>query len=103
MRRSTRSLSQQPFKPSLVSLHLGTIHQLDIKNAFLQGILRETVYCQQPAGFVDPKKLDHVCLLSKSLYSLKQAPCAWYNHFTIYIRSIVFHATSLESSLFVLR
>jgi hypothetical protein len=30
------------------------------------------VYCHQPFGFVDPKQLDHVCLLVKSLYHFKQ-------------------------------
>jgi hypothetical protein len=29
------------------------VHQLDIKNVFLHDTLSETVYCSQPAGFVD--------------------------------------------------
>jgi hypothetical protein len=47
------------------------IHQLDIKNAFLHGILTKTVYYSQPTGFVDAAHLDLVCRLNRSLYDLK--------------------------------
>ena len=77
------------------------IHQLDVKNVFLHGHLDETVYCQQPPGFVDPAHPDHVCLLQKSLYGLKQAPRAWYQLFTTYILQLGFVPSVSDTSLFV--
>ncbi|GKB63077.1 ribonuclease H-like domain-containing protein [Tanacetum coccineum] len=42
------------------------IHQLDVKNAFLNGDLSKTVYMHQPLGFVDPRYPHHVCRLQRS-------------------------------------
>ncbi|GKC40170.1 retrovirus-related pol polyprotein from transposon TNT 1-94 [Tanacetum coccineum] len=52
------------------------VYQIDVKTAFLNGILREEVYVSQPDGFVDQDNLNHVYKLKKALYELKHAPRA---------------------------
>ncbi|WVZ62858.1 hypothetical protein U9M48_012552, partial [Paspalum notatum var. saurae] len=79
------------------------VHQLDVKNAFLHGTLTETVYCSQPAGFVDPSRLEMVCRLNKSLYRLKQAPRAWYSRFATFLVTLGFTEAKSDTSMFVYR
>ena len=80
-----------------------SVHQLDVKNAFLHCTLSETVYCSQPSGFVDTARPDYVCRLHKSLYGLKQAPHAWYNCFATHLQSLGFLEAKSDTSLFVYR
>ncbi|GKB81489.1 integrase, catalytic region, zinc finger, CCHC-type containing protein [Tanacetum coccineum] len=49
------------------------VYQMDVKMAFLNGILREEVYVSQLDGFVDQENLNYVYKLKKALYGLKQA------------------------------
>ena len=95
-------------KPTTVRLvlalaaHFGwSLKQLDVKNAFLHGILQEEVYMSQPPGFLDSQNSTHVCKLHKSLYGLKQAPRAWNERFTQFLPSLGFLTTYSDSSLFV--
>jgi len=74
-----------------------------VKNAFLHGTLTETVYYAQPSGFEDSAHPDFVCCLNKSLYSLKQAPRAWYSRFATHLLSLGFVEAKSDTSLFIYR
>lgn len=85
---------------SLVAQYEWFMRQLDVKNDFLHGDLRDEVYMQQPQGFVQVGSSPLVCKLMKSLYDLKQTPCAWFECFTPHILTC-FVASSVDSSLFI--
>ncbi|GKF02040.1 retrovirus-related pol polyprotein from transposon TNT 1-94, partial [Tanacetum coccineum] len=57
------------------------IYQMDVKTAFLNGLLKEEVYVAQPNH---PDKVYH---LRKALYGLKQAPRAWYDELSKFLIS----------------
>lgn len=86
MRPTALSSNLSPFVRYFPLLLHGiwSVRQLDVNNALLNGLMKEVVYMPQPKGFADPLK-PHVCRLRKALYSLKQAPRAWYDqlHLTL--------------------
>ncbi|GKV14899.1 hypothetical protein SLEP1_g25702 [Rubroshorea leprosula] len=53
---------------------------MDVKNAFLNGDLKEEVYMKPPLGLHHPP--NKVCRLRRALYGLKQSPRAWYAKFS---------------------
>lgn len=55
-----------------------TMEHLDVKTAFLNGDLTETVFMEQPEGFIDKANENKVYKLHKAIYGLKQAAKAWY-------------------------
>ena len=54
------------------------LHQMDVKTAFLNGEIDETIYMEQPKNFVTRDVKSMVCKLKKSLYGPKQSPRLWY-------------------------
>lgn len=52
------------------------IHQVDITAAYLNGIVKETIYMEQPT-ILCKEDQDNVCLLKKSLYGLRQSGREW--------------------------
>jgi len=76
---------------------------MDVKSAFLNGIIQEEVYVEQPKGFEDPSHPNHIFYLKKALYGLKQAPRAWYERLTSYLLSRGFLRGGVDMTLFVRR
>lgn len=63
------------------------LQKMDVKTAFLHGLLDETIYMDQPEGFVDKKFPQKVCLLKRSLYGLKQSLRQWNKRFDDFFRA----------------
>ena len=64
------------------------VYQINVKYAFLNDILEDELYIEQPEGFVDTKNKNMVCRLHKYLYGLKQAPRVWYERLHNYLMKI---------------
>ena len=75
--------------------HEWKVYPMDVKSSFLNGILQEEVYVQQPSGYQILGHEHKVYILKKDLYGLKQAPRAWYNRIDSYFQSLVFGLDSL--------
>ncbi|GKC10637.1 retrovirus-related pol polyprotein from transposon TNT 1-94, partial [Tanacetum coccineum] len=79
------------------------VYQMDVKTAFLNGILREEVYVSQPDGFVDQDDPNHVYKLKKALYGLKQALRALYDLLSKFLLSQEFSKGTVDPTLFIRR
>ena len=71
--------------------------------SFLNGLLNEEVFVEQPKEFQDPHFPDHVLRLKKALYGLKQAPRAWHDRLTSYLLDHGFKRGQADRTLFVKR
>ncbi|GJX48354.1 putative RNA-directed DNA polymerase [Tanacetum coccineum] len=56
---------------------------------------------KQPSGFIDPQRPNHVCLLHKSLYGLKQASRAWFERIFKALFDLGFKGSKTDPSLFI--
>ncbi|CAN1141771.1 Retrovirus-related Pol polyprotein from transposon TNT 1-94 [Linum perenne] len=77
------------------------LHQLDIKNAFLNGTLDEEVYMTLPPGYEKTLGPGKVCRLNKSLYGLKQSPRAWFEKFGTVVKRFGFIQSQADHTMFI--
>jgi hypothetical protein len=76
------------------------LHQMDVKTSFLNGVIEEEVYIEQPQGFEVEDRKSHVCKLKKALYGLKQAPRAWYGRIDRFLTSLGFTKSKEDYNLY---
>ncbi|KAH9723411.1 Integrase catalytic domain-containing protein [Citrus sinensis] len=82
---------------ALFDLELG---QMDVKTAFLHGNLEEKILMSQPEGFKEQGHEEHVCLLKRSLYGLKQSPRQWYRRFDQFMISNGYYRSKYDSCVY---
>jgi hypothetical protein len=74
------------------------IEQMDVKTAFLYGVLDEEIFMQQPEGLYDGT--NRVCRLNKALYGLKQSPHVWYHTLSQFLVELGFNPIDANHSVF---
>ena len=61
------------------------INQMDVKTAFLYGLIDQLIYVEMPKGTEIEANKDMVCKLLKALYGLKQSPRLWYERLSAFL------------------
>eukprot|EP00253_Pinus_taeda_P016890 PITA_16890 len=77
------------------------VYQMDVKSAFLNGVLKEEVYVEQPLGYEKKGEEHKVCKLKKALYGLKQASRAWYSRIDSYLLDNEFDKCEGEPTVYI--
>eukprot|EP00253_Pinus_taeda_P005049 PITA_05049 len=86
---------------SIVVKNKWKVYQTDVKSAFLNGVLMEEVYIEQPLGYEKKSQKHKVCRLKKALYRLKQTPRAWYSRIDSYLLEKGFEKCEGEPTLYI--
>jgi hypothetical protein len=75
---------------------------MDVKSAFLNGVIQKKVFVRQPPDFENPKYPNRVYKLSKTLYGLKKASRSWYARLKIFLLEYGYVIGSVDKTLFTL-
>lgn len=77
-----------------------TLHQMDVKSAFLIGDLKEVRMTELPGFEVEGQEYE-VCKLIKALYGFKQAPKPWCAKMDGYLRHSGFRHSESYDTLYI--
>ena len=77
-------------------------HLMDVKTAFLNGVIEEEACIEQPEGFDVENKKTHIYSLQRALYGIKWAPRAWYSRIENYLREMELQRSEADRYLYSL-
>jgi hypothetical protein len=76
------------------------IHQVDIKSAYLNAALKDTIYLRAPPGYLKTEDFGKVLLLLKSLYRLKQAGFEWSEELEEFFLDYGFTCSQVDQAIY---
>ena len=80
------------------------IKHIDVKSAYLNAKLKETIYMKPPRGVLKKGQEGKVLKLKKGLYGLKQAGRGWYQEMSrVFVDEMGFSRSSIDHSVFYRR
>jgi hypothetical protein len=79
------------------------LYQMDVKSAFLNGVIQEEVFVRQSSGFKNPKYPNRVYKLWKVLYRFKQKLQAWYARLKTFLLDHGYVMGSVDKTIFTLK
>src|SRR5579871_866954 len=79
------------------------LHQMDVKNIYLNGELDVELYIEQPLFFEEKDREKNICRLKKGLYGLKQAGRIWNEILYNFLISKGYKALDSEPSIYIRR
>ena len=80
------------------------IEHVDVKSAYLNAPLKETIYIKPPRGVLKPGQEGKVLRLLKGLYGLKQAGRGWYLEMSkVFVNNLGSKRSAIDHSVFFKR
>jgi reverse transcriptase-like protein len=74
------------------------VHQIDVKSAYLNGILKEEIFMELPPGFDIPEGM--VLHLVKAVYGMKQEGHVWYENIRLKLEAMDYKHTEADHAVF---
>jgi hypothetical protein len=75
------------------------VHQMDVKSAYLNGILKQEIFMEAPPGFDVPEGM--VLRLIKAVYGTKQGGRVWYDDIRTTLQKMGYTRTDADHAVFI--